>query len=359
MKRLYFSILGLLLFISSQAQTDTILYFESYFETSADRAQWTNVPSDNNKNWIFNSKGGYVNLSDGLNYNPDAAYEGTYNAFHVWSDFNPDIRKIVSIPIDLSDSKKPELAFAHSMFESVFGSNTLVVLFKAGSSAPWDTIVHYYNPIDEWTTHSFNIKDFGLKYLCKDFQIAFESQARGEFGVCIDSVVIVEKDVIIRYAKSVKIHQVEQDPVPSGVTDLPLMRIDVNVIGNTDSLNLNSVEFISLSSHDSLFAENGFELIGTHDSIYRTTLKGSSLKFGAASSISNGKISFSNLKYKLTTGFNAIWLIADVKNTAPHNSIADFKVAAGAIGIGTNNWPAAEVSPAGSNKIEEAVFYDS
>lgn len=360
MKRLLISIIAISSFIFiSKAQTDTIRYFESYFETSADRGQWTNVPSDNNKNWIFNSQGGYVNSADGLNYNPDAAYEGNYNAFHVWSDFNPDIRKIVSKPFDLSDSKKPELTFAHAMFESVFGSNTLAVLFKAGSSAPWDTIIHYYNPINEWTTHSLNIKDFGSKYLCKDFQIAFQSQARGEFGVCIDSVIIVEKDIIVRYVKSVQIHQIKQDPVPSGVSDLPLMRVDVNIVGNTDSVKMNSIEITSLSSHDTLFAQNGFELVITRDSTYRATLKGSSLKIGDEVSISGGKIIFNNLDLNLNTGYNAIWFVADIKSTAPYGSVADFKILADAISIGTDTWPAAEVSPAGYNTIEESVFFDS
>src|SRR5512133_416931 len=191
MKRLLFSILFITLTsLVLRAQTDVIRYFESYFETTADRSQWNNVPSDNNKNWIFNSKGGYIKPDDNLNYNPDAAYEGTYNAFHVWSDFSPDIRKIVTIPIDLSDAKKPELFFAHAMYQSVFGTNTLTVLFRAGSSAPWDTIIEYNTSIDEWATHSINIRDYGTKYLCKDFQLAFESHAIGEFGVCVDNVII-------------------------------------------------------------------------------------------------------------------------------------------------------------------------
>jgi hypothetical protein len=193
MKYLINTVFGMIWMCSNLlAQTDTIRYFQSYFETQADRQQWTNVPSDNNKNWIFDSKGGYV--YEGDNYNPEYAYEGTYNAFHAWSNFNPDIRKIVSIPIDLSDAKKPQLSFAYAMYEYVMGTNELYVLFKAGPSAPWDTIYHYDNKMDQWDEEYFNISDYGTKYLCKDFQLAFLSKARGEYGVCIDSVVIVEKD---------------------------------------------------------------------------------------------------------------------------------------------------------------------
>ncbi|HLO57919.1 MAG TPA: T9SS type A sorting domain-containing protein [Bacteroidales bacterium] len=358
MKRLSFSILCQLIFVVLvEAQTDTIRYFQSYFETSADRAQWTNEPSDPNKNWIFNSKGGYID--EGLNYNPDAAYQGTYNAFHIWSDFQDDVRKIVTIPIDLSDSKRPELSFAHAMYRSIAGNNTLKVLFKAGTSAPWDTIVVYSAGIDEWTIHTINIKDYGTKYLCKNFQLAFLSMAHGEFGVCIDKVRIEERDIIKRYVKSFSVKHVPQSPIPSGASDIPVMRIDIQVVGNTDPLLLNSMVIHSLSSNDSLFASSGFELVATHDSSYRTVSKGVSLRIGSPVSISNGTVNFSGLNYNLSTGYNAIWVIADIKKTAPHNSIADFKINAGNVSVGTGTYPAANESPSGVNMIEQSVFFDS
>jgi hypothetical protein len=357
MKRLIVIVFAILCVWSGlQAQTDTIRYFQSYFETLVDQQQWTNVPSDNNKNWIFNSKGGYV--YEGDNYNPEYAFEGTYNAFHAWSNWEPDNRKIVSIPFDLSDAKKPQLSFAYAMYNHPT-PNELYVLFKAGPTAPWDTIYHYDSPMDQWDVESFNISDYGAKYLCKGFQLAFLSKAKGEFGVCVDSVVIVEKDVIIRHVKSVKINQVIQNPLPSGSVDIPVMRVDVNVLGNTDPLALGSIVFQSLSSSDDLFETNGFELVATKDSVYRNMSKGTSLKIGSPVSISGGQISFNSLNYNLSTGYNAIWLIADVKSTAPHQSMADFKVGAGAIHINGSTYPATEASPAGQNTIEQSVFYDN
>ena len=346
-------LLGLLLSTGFvQAQTDTLRYFESYFETLPDRQQWTSLPSDDIKKWDFQT-GGYDH------FNPDTAYEGTYNAFHFWSDFNPDTRTLVSVPIDLSDSKKPQLSFGHAMFQSVFGTDKLVLQFKAGSSAPWETIATYTAAVNQWTLRTFNIKDFGTKYLCKDFQLAFQSTAQGGHGVCIDNVIIEEKDIIIRHVKSLKIRGVAQNPLPSGASDIPVMRADIVVVGNTDPIVLDSMTFKSLSSHDSLFATNGFELVATKDSSYRPTSKGGSLKIGIPASIANSKITFDNLNYNLTTGYNAIWLVADIKGTAPHKSIADFKVEARAIKINNLKFPAAEISPAGYNTIEQSVFYDS
>jgi hypothetical protein len=327
----------------AKAQTDTLRYFESDFETLTDRLQWTSLPADEVRKWVLDSKGGLYNPDYGLNYNPDTAFEGVYNALHYWSDFNPDTRKLVSIPIDLSDSKKPQLSFGHAMYQSVFGTDRLAVLFKAGSS-PVGYHSHFSSPVNQWTLRTFNIKTFGLKYLCEDFQIAFQSTARGGHGVCIDDVIIEEKDVIIRFVKSVKITGVAQNPLPSGASDIPVMRADIIIVGNTDPILLDSITFRSLSSHDSLFASNGFELVATRDSSFRPTSKGVSLKIGSPASVTGGKISFGNLNHNLPTGYTAIWLLADIKSTAPHHSIADFKVTARAIKIGNNKFPSAEVS---------------
>ncbi len=359
MKNLITTTLSLMLFSAFvNAQADTLRYFESYFETEADRLQWTSTPPDPDKKWVMDSKGGRYDEVQGLNFNPDAAYQGVYNALYWWSDLTSDVRTMVSKPIDLSDSKKPLLSFAHAMFSSYPTNNDLTVLFKAGNGAPWDPIYTYIEPVDQWAVRDFDIKSFGAKYLCENFQVAFRSTARGENGVCIDSVVIVEKDVIIRHVKSVKIRNVDQNPLPSGSMDIPLMRVDIVVVGNTDPLVLDSISFASLSSNDNIYANNGFELVATKDSVYKPTSRGVSLKIGSPVSISGGKVTFDNINYNLSTGYNAIWLIADIKSAAQHGSISDFKVGARAININNIKFPSSEISPTGQNVVEQSVFYD-
>ena len=346
--------------IMVQAQTDTLRYFESYFETTADRQQWSSMPADNNIKWEMDSKGGHYDEEQEMNYNPDTAYSGEYNAIYFWSDFNPQERWLVSKPIDLSDSKKPELSFGHAMYQSFFGTDRLTILFRAGSTAPWDTIYPIYStPVNAWTERTYNIKDFGTKYLCNGFQMAFKGISRAGLGICIDNVVIEEKDIIIRHVKSTRIRNVIQNPLPSSAMDIPVMRVDINIVGNTDPILLNSIVFTSLSTHDSLFSVNGFELVATKDSSYQTALKGASLKIGSPVSISGGNVTFNNLNYNLSTGYNAIWLIADVKKTAPHKSVVDFKLGASAMNIKGSTFPVSEASPAGFCTVEESVFYDS
>ncbi|MBN1159192.1 MAG: hypothetical protein JXA61_07405, partial [Bacteroidales bacterium] len=333
------------------AQIDTIRYLESYFETLDDQQQWTSLPSDNEKKWIF-QKGGVDH------FNPDTAYSGEKNALYYWSDQVPYSHRLVSNPIDLSDASRPELSFGYAMLPDFFGLHQLSLLFKAGASAPWDTIVSYTTQAD-WTLRTFNIRDYGLKYLCEDFQIAFLGTSGGGHGVCVDQVVIEEKDAILRYVKSVHASHVHHDVVPSGVSDIPVMRVDVVIVGNTGQTVMDSITFSSVNADDDLFATSAFELVATFDSIYRPVSKSGSLKIGTAVSVVDGNILFDNLNYELLTCLNSIWLVADIKTTAPHNSTLDFKLQSHTVKINESTYPSVEQSPPGFNRIEHSVLLES
>ncbi|MBN2482074.1 MAG: T9SS type A sorting domain-containing protein [Bacteroidales bacterium] len=351
MRLLKLTLAGLILNIwCLNAQMDTIRYLESYFEILSDQQQWTSLPADNQKKWIF-QKGGLDH------YNPDTAYSGNYNAFYYWGDPQAYSRMLVSRPIDLSDASRPELSFAYAMLPDFFGLHQLSLLFKAGSSAPWDTIATYTTEAD-WTFRTFNIKDYGLKYLCEDFQIAFLGTSGGGHGVCVDQVIIEEKDAIIRYVKSVRACHVDHDLVPSGIADIPVMRVDIVIVGNTDQTVLNSISFTSMNADGDLFAANAFELVATLDSIYRPVSKNGSLKIGTPVSVAEGEILFENLNYELPTGLNSIWLIADVKTTAPHDSPLDFKLESNAVLVNESTYPSVENSPPGFNTIEQSVLLE-
>ena len=320
------------------AQTDTtIRYIESDFETTEDQQKWVSTPTDNTIKWIY--------ATGGNGYEPPNAYSGSINALFYWSDLNPFTRTLVSSAIDLSTAKKPELSFAHAMSESVFGQDNMILLFRAGSSGTWDTIEEYTQEVPSWTLRNINIKDYGTKYLTEQFYVAFKGISNSGDGICVDKVIIEEKDIIIRYPKSIDIKAVNHDLIPSGVTDIPVIRVNIVVVGNTNPATLNSMVFKSLSTSDDLFKTTGFELVATRDSIYRPSgTGGASLKIGSATSISGGTVSFSGINYNLPTGFNCIWLVADIKETAPHGSSVDFRMDANALMINGTSYPAVGVS---------------
>jgi hypothetical protein len=351
--RKFYSLLvaAVLTLLNIFAQTDTVRYLDSGFETSADRQKWTSVPPDENIKWTFQN--------GGHNLNPPAAYEGNYNALFYWADLNPNIRTLVSSPIDLSTSSKPQLTFRHAQYQSIWGIDELRLLFRVGATGNWDTIETYPSEYAFWDLETFNIHEIDTKYLVNNFYVGFMGISKGGHGVCIDEVIIEEKDEIIKYVYSTDAQNVIHDLVPSGLTDIPVFRIDIVIVGNTGQAILNSVSVKSLCPDNSIFETNGFELIATRDSIFKTKRKGVSTKIGTPASISNGVINFSSLNYTLNIGLNSIWLIADIKADADHKSVIKFMLEEDKVDVNGLKFPGSDITPPGQNTVEESIFSDN
>lgn len=345
-----FTILLLFITLNSFAQIDTIRYFESWFEDVADQQQWTSLPADNQKKWMF-QEGGLDS------YNPDTAYNGNFNAFYYWGDPESFSRTLVSRQIDLSNAEKPELSFAYAMLPDVFGIHKLYLLMRPGPAEQWDTIASYSTAVP-WTLKKYNISDFGEEYLTSTFQVAFLGVSGGGHGVCVDNVIIEEKEAIERYIRSLDAESVIHDLIPSGIKDVPLTRINIKVIGNTGTRILNSVTFSSLGSDDNIYENSGFELIAVPDSIFRPTLNNVSLKIGSASGIANGQVTFSGLNYTLPTGYTALFLVADIKPGAEHNSTAKFSLNTGSVNISGATYPSFAFVPDEHNTVEHSVLFE-
>jgi hypothetical protein len=336
-------------------QDTTIYYINDGFETIP--RQWVSQPSVPylpQLKWEYQS-GGHSNL-------PTGAREGSYNAFLYWNGFEAYTTDLVSPPINLSTAVKPQLTFYHAQAQSADGTDKLTLLFRAGTTGTWDTIMEYYTPstpATQWFPQRvFNIEDYGTKYLTNEFYVAFSGTVVGGHGVCVDDVRIEEKDIINRYVHSVNALHVAHPVVPSGVVDLPLFRVDIEVVGNNGTLILDSLKIRSLSGDNSVFENNGFELFHTTDEIFRNKNKGISTRIGTAQSISNGIIKFSALATTLKTGKHCLWLVADIKPGATPKTSVDFMLDANRVYISGNSYPASSVSPSGTNTIEQSVFYD-
>ena len=355
MKRLL--ILGSMCFLARIAfsQDTTIYYLNDGFENIP--REWVSQPSVpflEQLKWDYQS-GGNNNL-------PTGAKEGSYNAFLYWNGFEAYTCNLVSPAINLSKAVKPQLTFYHAQAQSSDGTDHLVLMFRAGAAGVWDTIMEYYTPTvpsTQWFPQRvFNIDEYGSKYLTNEFYVAFSGTVIGGHGVCIDDVRISEKEVINRYVSTVSAVHVAHPVVPSGVSDLPLFRVDIEVVGNNNTLILDSIKIKSQCSDNSIFQNNGFELFHTLDEIYRNKNKGVSTKIGTAQSISNGIIKFSNLNTTLKTGKHCLWLAADIKPEAAHKATVDFMLDPNSVYVSGHSFPSASVSPAGSNTIEQSVFFD-
>jgi hypothetical protein len=337
--------------IHIQAQSDTLYYINSSFETPEDQAKWASTPTHPNIKWT------YENGGDNF---PINAFSGDNNALFYWSDVVTGYyRNLISLPIDLSGAVKPELTFWHAQAKSVFGQDELLILFKAGSSAPWDTITRYTDRLDNWTKHVFNIDEVDPKYLCENFQIGFLGYANSGHGVCIDSVVLKETEIIDKYIKSIVYQPVNHQVVGSGVKQIPLIKVEVVINGNDGVSDLKSISFRLNSGDPSLFNSNGFRLYHTIGGIFKNRESGSSTQIGTAISVSGNVVTFTGLNHELGLGSNYLWLTADIAPGAPNGSQFSFGVVANSFSYKDTLLPTVAYPSIVSPTISEAIFYDN
>jgi len=334
----------------AKAQTDTLYYINSSFETPEDQAKWTSTPSHLTIKWAYET--------GGHNY-PINAKSGTKNAIFYWSVFGSSYyRNLVSQPIDLSGAEKPELTFWHAQAEYI-GQDELTLLFKAGSSAQWDTIAYYPDEIEDWTQHIFNVDEIDEKYLCENFYIGFLGLANSGQGVCIDSVVLKETSIIDKYIKSVEYAPVNHLVVGSQTKQVPLIRVKIVVMGNNGESNLNSISFRMNSGSQSYFNTGGFRLYHTSSNIFKNIELGSSSQAGSAVTISGNVVQFSGLNHELEIGTNYLWLTTDIANDVTHGSQFTFGVDANSMSYNDTLLPATTYTSVVTTTVSESVFYDN
>lgn len=353
--RYLFFLIGSFLLLQSLFSQETLYYLQEDFEGGESRSLWTSIPLDNTIKWKYEAGGD--------NDVPPYAYEGVLNAVFYWSSITGEtFRTLVSPPVDLSNASKPQLIFAHAQFPAFSSQDELRVLFKAGDGAAWDTVEIFdaaTPDIVDYELRFLNIDEYGAKYLCEGFQVGFLGVARGGNGICIDSVLIEEKDYIPKFIETSDFQSVGHSVAPTGIKGFPILRNYLYVFGNTNQKVLNSISFQSNSTNDTDFDNLGFNLYRTRTSIYRNQKNGESTKVAGPVSISNGSVTFSGLGDTLATGDNYYWLTVDVNEAAAHNDTIDFYVPANGVVFSDTTLPSADVSPTGKHIIKESVFFDN
>jgi hypothetical protein len=334
----------------ANSATDTLRYFYETFETQAGRERWVSQPIDPVIKWDF--------WDGGEGGNPLHAKNGLYNARFYWSDFLVNSRLLSSPSIDLSIAHKPQLTFWLAQIASPAGQDQMRLLFKANTSAPWDTILVKNIEVPDWTKFTINIADYGTKYLTSTFKMGFLGMSHGGWGVCVDDVIVEEKDAIKKYARSVDVKHVQHYVIPSGVTEIPVLKMIIDVTGNTDSAMLKTVKIKSLYPVSNLVSSNGFNLFLTTEENFQNKKSGASTKIASNGNVVGGYINFTGINKKLAIGQNVVWLTANIKSDAPHNSVIDFMVEKNNINVNDSLFPKTDISPAGVNTIEESVFFD-
>ncbi len=287
--------------------------------------------------------------------NPESAYQGNRNAIFFASETGTP-RTIMMLPsINLEYATKPDLVFAHAMEQWGDYWDNLEVKFKAGKDSSWVLLEEYTNPTEdnEWKIRNIELPERALQDTCI---IGFDGISNGGHGVCIDSVLVVERGKVPKELESLSVHQASNDLVVSESSQNPVLRIDLSIVGNTGTLYFDSLIVNSLNTNDENIMENGVKLFLTNEEFFAPTKQ-----LGTATSFENGKAKFTGINYDFSKGEKYLWITYDIAADSTHeihNNIADAMINSGSIHIGGKSYPESDQSPSGERLIKESLYYD-
>ncbi len=158
--------------------TDTLtLPFSETFVNELIPMDWYEERSNDTIGWVYKA-GGFAGILD-------TAFEGSYNAY--FFDENNETSKLVLPNFDFSSYTNLKLTFYMHMQEANEEVHELRVLYKDVDTVEWKTIRIYNTNIETWEK-----KEIPLPELSDKYKIAFEGVGSKGYGICIDSVSIVE-----------------------------------------------------------------------------------------------------------------------------------------------------------------------
>ncbi|MFO7933836.1 MAG: hypothetical protein R6U78_07125 [Bacteroidales bacterium] len=255
-------------FISIYSQEE--VYLSEGFETGARPDGWTEEMVSGNEPWRYRNGGHSPNDNNWLvppeeediTRNPPSAYEGTYNAIFFKQGDNNERTKLITPELDLLGGTGIELSFYLCQipwtFEGSTGWDVLRVYYKVSPEDPWVLLHEYLDPVNEWEEKKLNLPNPTSTYY-----VAFEGQTRWGYGTCIDQVSIRETGTQPLYLGEVEFKQPFTGYIPSGTPNVPVLRMDLKVFGNTDSAMLDQIEFTSLNTSDADITPGGVKLFAT------------------------------------------------------------------------------------------------
>ena len=284
--------------------------------------------------------------------NPPSAYEGNYNAFFFNQGDDNERTMLITPVLNLLGAAAVELNFYLCQvpwtFEGATAWDILRVYYRTSENDPWILLQDYLDPIYTWEEQTLTLPNPSETYY-----VAFEGHTRWGFGTCLDNVHIEETGTLQLYVADIECEQPFTLEVPTGSPDVPIMRTDLKVYGNTGSLTLDEFSFTSLNDSDADLSPNGVKLYSTSTQTFNTDNP-----VGSAVSFSGGVASFTSLNHNLVPGHNYLWLTYDVDMDATHKNHLDAKISANNIITSNGTYPSSELSPGGDRTILHTRFYD-
>jgi len=350
----YIFLIVFTLSFSLSGKTQTYLYED--FESGEKPAGWSYIKYNTSEDWQY-LDGGFSTTGNPGTGKPPYAKEGYYNAMFHLESFSGQRVKLVPPPLDLEFAIKPELAFWHAQNERFtqeqWRNDELRVFYKEHEDSSWKQIAEYTNKVSTWTERIVQLPD---SVLSSTFYVAFEGKTNNGYGVCIDSIAIVEKGIIPRYIESVDVAQASGDFVATESIDNPILRVDISVKGNEGQIVLDSLVVHSLNTNDADLSNNGVKLYASDDELFYN-----SYLIKSGTNFIDGKATFTNINRNLPTGLSTLWVTYDIDEDVDHEKhehILDAKILANHIKINNGYYPIVDKSPEGERVLYESIFHD-
>lgn len=331
------------------------------FESGTKPEGWTEEYISGTEPWRFRNGGHSPNDNNWLvpaaqkdiTRNPPASYEGTYNAIFFKQGDDNERTMLVTPALNLLGGADPELSFWLCQipwtFEGSAGWDVLRVYYKVSETSPWILLHEYIDPLYVWTQQTLSLPDPSSTYY-----IGFEGHTRWGYGTCLDKITIESKGLKPYWIRDIEFQQLFPKSVPSGSANVPLMRIDFTLLGNSGNAILESIRFKSLNTSDGDINPNGVRLYSTTSQKFST-----GHPVGNASSFVSGIAEFSGLTYSLPPGQSYLWLTCDINPNASYGNVLDVSVAPGYILVNDTLYPSVEKSPEGFRTIHRTQYFQN
>ncbi len=285
--------------------------------------------------------------------NPPSAYEGTYNAIFFKEGNENERTKLVTPVIDIEGGTIIELSFYLCQVPWDFAgsgevNDILRVYYKVAADSAWVLLHEYLDPVLDW-----ELQTLILPKPTSTYYVAFEGQTKWGFGSCIDNIVIEDKGLQHLWIGDLDIIQPFTNYIPSGTYDVPMLRMDFKVFGNTDSAMLEHINVQSLNTSDNDILGNGVKLYTTMTQDFDTENP-----LGSPTSFASGTASFTGLDFSLPKGKSYVWLTFDIDGNAKHGNLLDVKIAANGILANDTLYPSVEEDPYGDRTIYETLDFE-
>lgn len=340
-------------FITSYPQD--LFYLLENFERTDSSYYWSVDPYIANKTWKYTYGGQW--LSGGDPYNPEIPYQGNFNAGIYFPALVLDTVKLITPTLELEGAKKPMLRFWHCQYDKIVkGPDFLKLYFRAGPNSTWDLIEAWTTPIDFWKDEVYDIADLGEKYLTDTFQIAFEGIIGNGYGVYIDSVSVLEEDLVSMFVKNSAFSSVNHTMVPSRATDIPFEKVKIRVLGNSGDAILNSLT-VTPQGDGKNYLENNYKLFYTRNDEFAPYVADTSTLV-ATGSLTGGNIVFNNIGFEMLLGDNNFWIAGSIDSTLHGQATLSFTIPANGIHVNDTTFPSVPAVFTETHDLIESVLYD-